>query len=610
MDKNLILSEAQKHVKNVQKKIQSTINKTLHSIKKGDEEYKSLPSADKFSHLSIMRAYKSLLEELQALHPTPYFVRCDVRFEGRTETQTIFFAKFHFNSSSIYSWISPASTMRFENPGEFSYTLPDGQNRSGILIRKDQFMIVDGKMMFLSTEKINQPRTLIHQEHFTRQKDDFALPEIVAQMEKAQDQVVRASHEKPFIISGPAGSGKTTLALHRIAYLAQSPDRAGFYDPKNMAIFVQNESAIDYFSKLLPSLGIHNCTITTFSLWAFKILNINEMTYVDRYGKNEEEKDLYEYAKLSALRNINLNTSPNSKLFSFLKNAYEPYFDANQKNIFQEQRKKRLLDRFDLTILLLKQKQIRGSLGTYKDREVEQKNGHIQWKKIYTPFQYALIAIDEFQNYLPEQIELFSSSVSKKYNSLIYIGEMAQQIKLGTIQNWDEIPFKPTPDRIITLQKVYRNTKEILEYIQKCGYAVQIPQEIKTGKPVIEKITKTPEEEISYIKDIIQRSPKRSIGILTQEKKYLNPFHRNFQSHPNVHVYSIENAQGIEFDIVILVGIQKKSSSECSKTPIPPEFLAEKKKIDRDILYVALTRAISELHVLGRNNPSEASYFN
>lgn len=59
-------------------------------------------------------------------------------------------------------------------------------------------------------------------------------------MEKAQDQVIRASHKGSLVIGGPAGSGKTTLALHRVAYLTQAPETSEFYPTKSIIVFVQD----------------------------------------------------------------------------------------------------------------------------------------------------------------------------------------------------------------------------------------------------------------------------------------------------------------------------------------------------------------------------------
>ena len=68
---------------------------------------------------------------------------------------------------------------------------------------------------------------------------------------------------------GVAGSGKTTVALHRIAYLAyQDPKR---FRPRNMIVVVFNEGLVSYISKVLPALGVKGVTVTTFSRWSREV---------------------------------------------------------------------------------------------------------------------------------------------------------------------------------------------------------------------------------------------------------------------------------------------------------------------------------------------------
>lgn len=164
----------------------------------------------------------------------------------------IFFGKFQISEQNIYSWMSPIAVMRFEKIGAAAYILPGGRKRAGKIDRNDQFLIANGKIIFMASEARKWQRTLIYQEYLTNRKSGFILPEIIERLEKAQDEVIRASHQGSFLIAGPAGSGKTTLAFHRIAYLTQAPETAPFYPDYNIIVFVQDESTKKYFSALLP----------------------------------------------------------------------------------------------------------------------------------------------------------------------------------------------------------------------------------------------------------------------------------------------------------------------------------------------------------------------
>ncbi len=287
--KEEILLVAKRHVKKVCLSLEKAGEDTVESFKRSNEIFATLSDADKIVERELMRYAKKRVGEIEHLKGSPYFVCCDVIWEKETEVKRIFFGKFGFTEEEIYSWITPASSMRFENPGEVGHTRPDGQFQKARMIRKDQYMIVDGRIKFLVTETIDAPRELVYQEYFSNRKTGFVLPEILAQMEKAQDQVIRAHHRGPFLISGPAGSGKTTLALHRVAYLVQSPDLASMYARDSIIVFVQDNGTKEYFSHLLPELGIDDVLITTFSEWAFSILNF-DATYSIRVGTSESER--------------------------------------------------------------------------------------------------------------------------------------------------------------------------------------------------------------------------------------------------------------------------------------------------------------------------------
>ena len=537
-------------------------------------------------------AYKRFFE-LAHLEGSPYFMKCEVVDENGND-KDYFFAKHQFSEESIYSWVAPVSAIRFENPGETSYKLPNGKIKTITIKQKETYMIVDGKVLLFSLETRDKPRELIYQEHFTKQKSEFVLPEIVAQMEKAQDQVIRADYKGPLVISGPAGSGKTTLALHRVAYLIQVPDTTDLYQPDSIVVLVQDNGTKNYFSTLLPSLGINDVKITTFSEWALKVLNLDGYSYIEQYGKSEEEKDLYEYQKLQALRGV-LISIWNKNIFTTLNSQYSKYLSVNNLNLFEKQKKEKKLDRFDLVVLL------KSHFEKYKKFEIKREYQTFVKHKLVrktekTPVLYSLMIIDEFQNYLPEQLEIFKSCLNEKTQSVVYVGDMAQQVKLGMIRNWEEIKEVVSPERNIKLNKVYRNTKNILSFIKSLGYEVDLPQGLKEGPAVVEKILNSVEEEMKHIKEIIPKYKDGSIGILAKDESYLQDFKKEFANIKNVHVLTMLEAQGVEFDLVCLVGIKKEFSTQPN---ILPEYFEERKRMQKDLLYVALTRAITELHILG-----------
>ncbi len=538
------------------------------------------------------------LDELHHLFPNPYFVRCDVT-SSEDENKAIYFGKHALVEEMIFSWTSPAARLRFFDIGSVEYAAHDGKFWKGTLQRKDQFMISDGKIVFMTSESSTYGRTLVYQEQLSQRKAGFILPEIVARMERAQDDVIRANYRGSYLISGPAGSGKTTLAFHRIAYLLQSPDTAAIFSQENIVTFVQDEGTRAYFSQLLPELGIHNVSVTTFAAWAFERLKITDFTYIQRANGVDSAVDLYEYRKIIALRPPrNEEKKGSTDPFDILAAIYRDGFTPKETARFIDQRKDKVLDRYDLTILLLREQK---KNGLTKDEEYFEQKKNFEIRRLHKtiPLQYSLVVVDEVQNYLPEQVALLRSCVSAETASLLYVGDLAQQIFLGTLRNWSEAGEHLADDRKVVLDKVYRSTKQIMKYVQDLGFPVSVPEELREGSEVIEKICTHLDDELEWVQaSIAEQDADAQIGILSFSEEALLRFDAVFTGKKNIHVLPIHQAQGVEFDAVYLVRVRADNFASISEST-PASLAADRKKIQSDMLYVALTRAMDRLCIVG-----------
>lgn len=545
------------------------------------------------------------IENYKFLQKTPYFNRCDVILEGTNEVTTFYFAKFPFIEESIYSWVAPAAKMRFEEIGDFNFETVSGNFLKGKILRKDQFMIVDGKIIFMASEGTDYERSLIHQEYLSNRKAaGFAMQDIVAMMERAQDKVIRAESRGSFLISGPAGSGKTTLALHRVAYLTQSPETSQIYPGEKILVFVQDASTKDYFSALLPNLGIENVQITTFQEWAAERLKIEIKKIVARIGENETEKDILEFEKNQALKNLD-EIKIEKDYFKTLDLVYKNYFSYSSREIFKAQKVLQVYDRFDLTILLKaylnKEKALHEEYIDY----VQVRKGKLRREIKKDPLNYSLIIIDETQNYLAEQIEVIKTTIDKKTNSMLFVGDLVQQTHLGTIKDWNEVNEEFGIERKAELDKVYRNTKQILEFIKSLGFNVTLAENLRDGIEVKEAILETLEEEANYVNQIIEEKTDEVIGVLVKTPSQKESLSKLIDKSDKVHLMTINESQGVEFDVVILAGIEKDIFIPKINDNYPDKLLEEKKKVNRDLIYVALTRAMNELHVIGKDSLKE-----
>jgi len=364
---------------------------------------------------------------------------------------------------------------------------------------------------------------------------------------------------------------------------------------------VQDEGTKEYFSHLLPQLGIKGVKITTFAQWAFDVLGLEHISYTHRYGAHEEEQDRNEFYKHHILKQ-KPKVEWQDNVFAVLKQVYGN-LSKGLVELFESQAQDRVLDRMDVAILMNIFKAHVGKL-TMKQEYYEIKKNQEGIKKFGRfPVTYSLIIFDEFQNYLPEQISLAKSTLDEENHAVMYVGDMNQQTQYGTIQAWSDIRENIPEDRQVVLHKVYRNTKQIVQYVSGLGYDVEVDSKLRDGKPVQERVCDTLEEEKEWVSSILG-GRTGTVGILAKDKSYIGAYSDLHNPHEGIFVMTMAEAQGVEFDVVCVVGIDDTffgiSYEEDMKS-----YGEQRRRIMKDLLYVALTRAMNELYIAGRQRLSE-----
>ena len=193
------------------------------------------------------------------------------------------------NENVIYDWRAPISSIFYDyESGDCEYEAPGGIVK-GYLENKRQFTIEDSKIKRVFDSKLNVQDDLL-QEVLSQRNNDY-MKNIVNTIQQEQNAIIRNIKDKHLIVQGIAGSGKTSVALHRIAFL--------LYKIKNLTsdkvlIFAPNQVFSEYISNVLPELGEENTKETTFSdfleTYITEYKHIESFTsFVERYYKYEEE---------------------------------------------------------------------------------------------------------------------------------------------------------------------------------------------------------------------------------------------------------------------------------------------------------------------------------
>jgi DNA helicase-2/ATP-dependent DNA helicase PcrA len=194
--------------------------------------------------------------KLMKLGNSPYFGRIDFRTLSEDDPTPIYIGIYTFSddlqkANLIYDWRAPISSMFYDfELGEASYETPSG-NVSGEISVKRQYKIQDGNMEFMIENSVNIHDDILQKE-LSKSADD-KMKNIVATIQRDQNAVIRNETAPVMIIQGVAGSGKTSIALHRIAFLLYRFRES--ITSKDILIISPNKVFADYISNVLPELG-------------------------------------------------------------------------------------------------------------------------------------------------------------------------------------------------------------------------------------------------------------------------------------------------------------------------------------------------------------------
>lgn len=219
--------------------------------------------------------YKMLNDQyngLKKISGTPYFARVD--FEKSDGVEKYYIGKhtvFEGANVLVLDWRAPVSSLYYDGSlGHASYECPDGTIEGDIVLKR-QFDIKDRILISFADMDICSNDELLRLS--LSEASDVRLKNIVATIQSEQNAVIRKELKKNVIVQGVAGSGKTTVALHRIAYLVYT--YAKQLSAEKILIIAPNKFFMDYISDTLPDLGVENIQQETYEDFGLKILDSN-----------------------------------------------------------------------------------------------------------------------------------------------------------------------------------------------------------------------------------------------------------------------------------------------------------------------------------------------
>jgi DNA helicase-2/ATP-dependent DNA helicase PcrA len=232
-------------------------------------------TADEAQLIEVVTRQKSISSvinqkhlQLQKMAASPYFGRIDFAEqvpEGSLAPEPIYIGIASLTNEAsgqllVYDWRTPIASMFYDfERGEAFYHCPIGEIRGEITLKR-QYKILHGRIQYMFDSELKIDDEIL-QEILGRSADD-KMKTIVTSIQREQNRIIRDEGHRLLFVQGPAGSGKTSIALHRVAYLLYRERKT--ITANNIIIFSPNHIFSDYISNVLPEIGEENVLQTTF----------------------------------------------------------------------------------------------------------------------------------------------------------------------------------------------------------------------------------------------------------------------------------------------------------------------------------------------------------
>ena len=593
-------------------------------------------------------------ELLERVYKKPYFAKVKFKADDGDDREDYYFGiKGIWKEKNIYviDWRTPVGSLYYDGAiGRCSYKAPTGIIE-GELKQKRQFKIEDSKLeyFFDSTIKIDDD---ILQEALSKNTSNVMV-NIVQTIQKEQNLVIRESGDSNVVVDGVAGSGKTSIGMHRIAYLLFAEKET--LNNNNIMIISPNQLFTKYISSILPELGENNVRTTDLSTVFMlrlpigaNIVNRNELVndvLSGNFGRLLEAERKYSFVHYEKLKEFLGEKNDPSKLTKIkLLNSYinvkdikKYYYKPNDYNLYKsaDVTASRLVGYFAYEKTLKQQEnlikqlkaQIIKSLVPESINELVTefyiKNGlsfnDVNYKKIKSEdlstfafinmftqgysidYGTRQIFIDELQDYDNTTMMLLKEiypdakfTMVGDYNQNLLFN---QNNKQAIMENYEKA-------KLFKLENSYRSTINITNFSAKILGKTFNSTFVRNGEdPLVVKCDNM-QDKVEKIKTKIEEYIKQGykrIAIVCKNNKECLLYEKYFKDFVCVYdenkdivdadklIVSVLLSKGLEFDAVIIPDVSAENYNE---------------EREKQVLYVACTRALHKLSLFYEGNKS------
>ncbi|MBC6698965.1 HelD family protein [Hymenobacter puniceus] len=588
---------------------------------------------------------------LLKLGQSPYFGRIDFASSNQGAVPVYIGVYSFFDEQQrrnlIYDWRAPISSLFYDfELGPAFYTTPSGTVRGTIELKR-QYKIRDGRLEFMLDSDVNIHDDVLQQE-LAKSSDD-KMKNIVATIQRDQNAVIRNETAPVMIIQGVAGSGKTSIALHRIAFLLYRFRET--IAAKDILIISPNKVFADYISNVLPELGEEHIPelgmdelaadllenrypFQTFFEQVSALLEQHNPAFIERirfkssfefFGKLNQyllhiENNYLNWTELRIGRTVvpaslieqkfkAYHRVPLLKRFALVANDVRAYVRDAAGRKLTGQEKGAISE---ATNRLFKFNNV---LDLYRDfyRWIGQPEllqlGHpvrLEYADVFALIylrirlegataydQVRHLLVDEMQDYTPVQYAVLSRLFPCRKTIL---GDVSQTVNPYSASSAEAIERVFPQADVVKLHRSYRSTVEITAFAQRLMPNPHlVPLERHGPEPAVVRFA-SPAEELVGIQQLLaafKSSGSYSLGVICKTLRQAEQAYEALQA-SGVHLLTDESTKFKEGVVITTAHLAKGLEFDAVIVPFA-SARHYKTEVDKSMLYVACTRAMHQL---------------